>query len=129
MAGLAALAAGCGSAGSGTTTRTTTAQAGLKPCLLSAGERAKVAAARREIAVMHRAEAPLTKWKPTGPTAMELAVERFLLDVGSLPVTLKGDLIDKAKASVGLCGDCFQALEAEEPVPATRLGGNRCRAR
>ncbi|MBV8259335.1 MAG: hypothetical protein JO073_16135 [Actinobacteria bacterium] len=75
---------------------------------------------------MQRAERPLTTWKDTGPPAMELAVERFLLDVGGLPVDLRGALIDKAKASVGLCGDCFQALEAEEPVPSTRLGGKRC---
>lgn len=78
---------------------------------------------------MRKAEAPLTKWKPTGPPKMELAVERFLLDVGALPVNVKADLIDKAKSAVGLCGDCFQALEAEEPVVSTRIGGNRCRAR
>jgi hypothetical protein len=128
---LALAAAGCGGGGGGgtaqTTRATTTARAGgIRPCILSARQRAAVAAARREIARMHRLEAPLTKWKPTGPSKLELAVERFLLDVGELPVDVKAQLMNKAKSAVGLCGDCFNAIEAEEPVPTTRLGGSRC---
>ncbi len=124
---LALGAAGCGGGGTAalpTTAATTTG--GVRPCTLSAKQRAAVAAARHEIARMHRLEAPLTKWKPTGPYTLELAVERFLLDVGELPVDVKAQLMNRAKSAVGLCGDCFNAIEAEEPVPTTRLGGKRC---
>ncbi len=78
---------------------------------------------------MHTLEAPLTKWRPTGPTALELAVSRFLLDVGPLPVNAKERLMNKAKSAVGLCGDCFNALEALEPTVQTRIGGSPCAGR
>jgi hypothetical protein len=38
----------------------------------------------------------------------------------------RGLLIDKAKSAVGLCSDCFDALEAIEPAVVTRLGGSPC---
>jgi hypothetical protein len=123
---LAVTAAGCGGGTPKTTTAATATSGGVKPCILSPKQRAHAAAARHEIARMHRLEAPLTTWKQTGPVALELAVERFLLDVGGLPVDLRGSLIHEAKSAVGLCGDCFQALEAEEPVMSNRLGRSRC---
>jgi hypothetical protein len=71
---------------------------------------------------------PLTKWKPTGPMPLELAVNRFDLDAGPLPADPKGHLMPMAKAAVGLCGDCFNAIEALEPALQTRFGGSRCAA-
>jgi hypothetical protein len=78
---------------------------------------------------MHRLEQPLRKWQPTGPKALELAVNRFLLDVGPLPVNVKGRLMSLGKSAVGLCGDCFDAIEAEEPAVQTRTGNSPCSGR
>ncbi len=124
---LAALvAAGCGSAHPRSTTR---AAGGTSECRLSAAQRRDVAAAKREIARMHRLQQPLTKWRLHGPEALELAVNRFLLDVGPLPVNEKERLMNKGKSAVGLCGDCFNAIEAMEPAVQTRLGRSPCAAR
>jgi hypothetical protein len=57
---------------------------------------------------------------------LELMLNRFLLSIGVLPVDDRALLIRKAKSAVGLCRDCFDALEAEEPAIETRLGGSPC---
>jgi hypothetical protein len=59
----------------------------------------------------------MRKWRQHGPAAMEQTLNSFLLNVGVLPVYWRGLLIDKAKSAVGLCGDCFQGLEALQPAP------------
>jgi hypothetical protein len=127
LTGLAAvaLAAGCGGGHRATTKATGNAQ----PCPLTAAQRRDIAAAKREIVRMHKLEAPLKKVRATGPRALELAVNRFLLDVGPLPVNVKGRLMDKGKSAVGLCRDCFDAIEALEPAVQTRIGGSPCAAR
>ena len=43
-----------------------------------------------------------------------------------LPVNVRAHLLHLAKNATGLCGLCFQGLEAEEPVLATRAGEGRC---
>jgi len=118
-------AAGCGSGHP----RTPTQAASSGKCPLSAAQHRDVAAAKREIVRMHRLEQPLKKWRPVGPKALELAVNRFLLDVGPLPANVKGHLMDLGKSAVGLCGDCFQAIEALEPAVQTRMGSSPCAAR
>jgi hypothetical protein len=111
---------GCGS-GSHTIPAATPAN----QCKLSAAQRREIRRARREIARLHRLET-FHKWREHGPPAMEEALNRFLLGVGVLPVFWRGLLIDKAKSATGLCGDCFQALEALQPAPVTRVGGSVC---
>jgi hypothetical protein len=61
-----------------------------------------------------------------GPLKLELLLNRFLLSIGVLPVDDRALLIRKAKSSVGLCRDCFDALEALEPALQTRFGGSPC---
>jgi hypothetical protein len=78
------------------------------------------------IADMHRLEQPLKTVHEHGPMKLELEPNRFLLTIGVLPVNERALLIRKAKSSVGLCRDCFDALEALEPAVATRLGGSPC---
>ena len=78
---------------------------------------------------MRRLEKPLKTVHETGPPALENSVNNFLLDVGPLPPDIKGNLMDLGKAASALCHDCFNAIEAEEPVIQTRLGGARCAAR
>jgi hypothetical protein len=76
---------------------------------------------------MHQLEQPLKTVHKQGPLKLELLLNRFLLSVGALPVDDRALLIRKAKSAVGLCEDCFQALEAEEPAVQTRLGESPCK--
>jgi hypothetical protein len=97
-------------------------------CVLTARQRAAVTAALGDIRRLHRLEAPLNAYTLRGTPALEAGTERFLLDLGrvGLPIDTRSRLLDLAKGAVGLCGLCFQALEAEEPVLDTRLGRPKC---
>jgi hypothetical protein len=79
------------------------------------------------IVSMHRLEAPLKTVHKHGPMKLELLLNRFLLSIGVLPVDERGLLIRKAKSAVGLCRDCFDALEAMEPALQTRFGQSPCK--
>lgn len=83
--------------------------------------------ANRMIAQMHRLELPLQTVHEHGPMKLELLLNRFLLSIGVLPVDDRAYLIRQAKSAVGLCRDCFDALEAIEPAVQTRLGGSPCK--
>lgn len=120
-------AAGCGGGRGHAAPQTTTSAP--RACPLSAAQRRDVVKAKREIIRMHRLEQPLHVVHPTGPPALEYAVNRFLLDVGPLPPDTKGKLMDLGKAASALCQDCFNAIEADEPTVQTRLGRPPCAAR
>jgi hypothetical protein len=76
---------------------------------------------------MHRLDESLKTVHEHGPMKLELLLNRFLLSVGVLPVDDRALLIRKAKSAVGLCRDCFDALEALEPALQTRFGGSACK--
>jgi hypothetical protein len=128
---LAAAAAGCGSgsphraASAPTTTETTGA---LKPCRLTAAQRRAVAQVHADIRRLRLIQAPLHKFSEMGTPAQESVTGKLLLDLGrvKLPINVRSHLLAQAKSVVGLCGQCFQGLEAEEPVLAGRLGESRC---
>jgi hypothetical protein len=123
-----AFAAGCGSGSQHAKATTTRATKGPTTCRLSAKQRLAIARSHRMIVRMHQLEAPLKQTvHAVGPKALELELNRFLLTVGVLPVDERALLIRKAKSAVGLCEDCFQALEASEPAIETRLGGSPCK--
>jgi hypothetical protein len=125
LAATLATAAGCGG---GSHPPTTTRAATPAPkCTLSAKQRRAIRRADRMIVRMHRLEAPLKTVHEQGPRALELELNRFLLAIGVLPPNERALLIRKAKSAVGLCRDCFDALEALEPAVATRLGGSACK--
>ena len=126
LAAIIALAAGCG--GASQPPRTTTRAAKQPPkCTLSAKQRHTIQRAKRMIADMHRLEAPLKTVHNVGPPKLEHELNRFLLTIGTLPPDERGLLIRKAKSAVGLCHDCFEALESLEPAVATRTGGKPCK--
>jgi len=97
-------------------------------CVLTPRQRSAVAVTLRDIRRLHRIEAPLTTYTLRGTSALQAGTNRFLLDLGrvGLPIDTRGRLLRLAKSAVGLCGLCFQALEAEEPVLDTRLGRPKC---
>jgi hypothetical protein len=83
--------------------------------------------AKRMIVQMHRLEQPLKTVHKHGPPKLELELNRFLLSIGVLPVDDRALLIRKAKSAVGLCQDCFDALEAMEPAVQTKTGESPCK--
>ena len=99
-----------------------------KACHLSAAQRDGIARARADIRRLRRIEAPLHTFSERGTPAQEQVTGQFLTDLTrvKLPIDTRATLIHKAKAAVGLCGLCFQGLEAEEPVISGRLGEARC---
>jgi hypothetical protein len=120
-----ATAAGCGSASQRpTTTRSAT---GPPKCALSAKQRSAIRRLNVMIVQMHHLEAPLKTVHKSGPPALEHELNRFLLTVGTLPPNERALFIRRAKSSVALCQDCFDALEAMEPSLATRFGGKPCK--
>jgi hypothetical protein len=123
-AALAAAAAGCG--GAQTPTKTRESAAGPPKCVLSARQHQVIRRAKRMIVRMHHLDETLKTSHEHGPMKLELLLNRFLLSIGVLPVDDRALLIRKAKSAVGLCRDCFDALEALEPAIQTRLGGSPC---
>jgi hypothetical protein len=126
LAATVALSAGCG--GGSHPPPTTRAATGTPECTLSAKQRRLIRRLKHMIVRMHQLEAPLNKVQDHGPMPLELELNRFLLTVGFLPVKQREDLIREAKGAVGLCRDCFDALEAIEPSIQTRLGESPCKA-
>ena len=112
-----AVAAGCGGSHPGTTTHSTTrAASGDSKCTLTAKQRAAIRRANRMIVDMHHLDQKLKTVHQHGPMKLELELNRFLLSIGFLPLNERALLIRKAKSAVGLCRDCFDALEAVEPA-------------
>jgi hypothetical protein len=124
-AALALAATGCGG-GSHPTTSTRASAAGPPKCTLSAKQHRVIRRAKRMIGQLHRLDETLKTVHEHGPMKLELLLNRFLLSIGVLPVDDRALLIRKAKSAVGLCRDCFDALEAIEPAIQTRLGGSPC---
>jgi hypothetical protein len=125
LAATLATAAGCG--GGSHPPTTTRAATGSPKCTLSAKQRRVIHRAKRMIVELHRLEAPLKTVHEVGPPALEHELNRFLLLIGVLPPDERALLIRKAKSAVGLCRDCFDALESLEPAVATRTGGRPCK--
>jgi hypothetical protein len=114
LAATVVLAGGCGG---GSHPRTTTQKAsGAPSCTLSPKQRHVALRAKRMIVEMHRLDEPLKTVHEHGPRKLELELNRFLLSIGGLPLNERALLIRKAKSAVGLCRDCFDALEALEPA-------------
>jgi Flp pilus assembly protein TadD len=113
-------ACGSGSRHSASPTRTAT-----RSCTDSRAAR-DLARLRRDVAAIHIASGKPTKDSFKGNAAVNRATDRFLADEGRAHVSLlvKNRLIDHAAAALsGSCQQCFQALEAERPIPAISHAG------
>lgn len=125
---LVAVAAGCGSSGSppGTTSqaRTATHASAAKSCAARAKARA-VKKLDADLTALRRAAAHPGKDTLAGNAAVNHATDTFLMDVNTAPIDnlAKNRMIDHAAAALlGACEQCFQALEAERPIPAISQG-------
>src|SRR5690348_6895174 len=82
--------------------------------------RRDLAQAQADIAHLRKVTAPVHRSSLMGTPAIQAATGRFLdhLDRSSIPALQKNRLIDHAAAAVsGVCGQCFQMLEADRPIP------------
>ena len=128
VAVLAVVAAGCGNGGrhASAPATTTAAAPAVKTCKLTPADHRAIAKSLRDIRRLREIEKPLHTFTQRGTPAQQSMTDRFLLDSGNLPINTRAHLLHLAKAAVGLCGLCFGALEAEEPVVSVRLGKNPC---
>ena len=128
VAVLALVASGCGSGGRhpvATAAAGTTSN--LAPCKLDRAQRRTVALALADIRRLRRIQAPVQTFSQRGAPGQEVLTGKFEIDLGSshLPPDVFARLLHLAKTAVSLCGDCSNALEAEEPVLGNR-GEGRC---
>jgi hypothetical protein len=127
VAAVAVVAAGCGgNGGRHAVAPAATPAPAPKTCRLTAAQHRAIARSRRDIRRLREIQKPLHTFSQHGTPAQESMTTKFLLDSANLPVNIRANLLHLAKASVGLCGLCFGALEAEEPVLAGKLGRNPC---
>jgi hypothetical protein len=97
------------------------------PCAKARTDRA-IRRLEADVDAIRRAAKLKAKDTLKGNAAVNAATDRFLLDVAKAPVDLlvKNRFIDHAAAAlVGSCEQCFQALEANRPIPSIGHGG-RC---
>jgi hypothetical protein len=125
---LAVVASGCGGGGrhAAAPPTTTTEAPAVKTCRLTAKQHRAVRRSLHDIRRLREIQKPLHTFSQRGTSAQESMTDRFLLDSANLPVNTRAHLLHLAKAAVGLCGLCFNALEAEEPVVSGRFGRNPC---
>ncbi len=93
-------------------------------CTTTAQTRA-LAQLNRDLATLKTAGAQHAKNTLLGGPAANRATDRFLGDLVRAPIDnlARNRLIDHAAASVvANCQQCFQALEAERPIPAIAHG-------
>jgi hypothetical protein len=109
-----------------TATSTAKAKATAKACKNQAVALAKI---HRDIAALKSAYKLPTKDKLIGNHAINVATDRFLNDVQLAPISnlQRNRLTDLAMSAIGThCQQCFQALEANRPIPSIRAGEIGC---
>jgi hypothetical protein len=112
--------AACGSGSQHSATRSTT-----RGCTDARAAR-DLARLRADVAAIRAAARKPTKDTFAGNAAVNRTTDRFLADEGRAHVSLlaKNRLIDHAAAALsGACQQCFQALEAERPIPSISHAG------
>jgi hypothetical protein len=125
VAVLGLVAAGCGNSGAhSAATATVSTPRSSAPCKLDRAQRRTVARALADIRRLRRIQAPMQTFSQRGAPNQEVMTGKFELDLGSthLPLNVFTHLLHLAKTAASLCGDCGQALEAEEPVLGNRPG-------
>ena len=126
LVGLVLCLAACGSASPNAET-SSAARSTTRSCTDPRAAR-DLARLRGDVAAIRAAARKPTKNTLDGNAAVNRATDRFLLDEGRAYVSLlaKNRFIDHAAAAlVGSCQQCFQALEANRPIPSISHGG-RC---
>jgi hypothetical protein len=104
----------------------TTPKAKAKQCRNATAALARI---HRDIAALKAAHKLPVKNELLGNKAINAATDKFLNHVELAPISnlQRNRLIDLAMSAIGThCQQCFQALEAERPIPAIRAGQIDC---
>ena len=122
--------AACGSSHQSSPPPATTTQsaAKAKACKNQAAALAKI---HRDIAALQAAYKLPVQDKLLGNHAINVATDKFLNDVQLAPISnlKRNRLTDLAMSAIGThCQQCFQALEANRPIPSIRAGAISCAA-
>jgi hypothetical protein len=135
-AAIVLVAAGCGGAAKTTAPTTTTTSTTQSPpavsasaCKLTAVTRPQLAKAQRDLAALRRLAKKQTGYTELGTTAMQNATGRYLDDLttSKLDNFRVNRLIDLGVSAAGpYCGQCFQMLEANRPIPTMKYDGTHC---
>lgn len=119
--GLGVVAAGCGGSG---------ARPAAGPRCTTPRTARALARVQRDVAAIRRAALTVRAGQTfDGNDAVNKATDRFMLDVSTAPISnlQRNRLIDHAmSALVGSCEQCFQALEANRPIPAIKFRRGSC---
>jgi len=121
---LTACGAHTGSPAPATTTHKAAAKA--KQCRNQAAALAKI---HRDIAALKAAYKLPVKSELLGNPAINAATDKFLNDVALAPISnlQRNRLTDLAMSAIGThCQQCFQALEANRPIPSIHAGEISC---
>lgn len=126
-AALVAVVAGCG----GTAHKQVSASAITSPsaCRLTATTKAAIARSQRDLVKLKAVAARQKVYTELGTPALQLATGRYLDDLTNSPIDgiRVNRLIDLGASVVaGYCGQCFQMLEANRPIPALKYSGRAC---
>jgi hypothetical protein len=100
-------------------------------CAKSPKEQAALARLQVDLTAIKHAAALPAPDPLKGNPAINRAIDRFLLDVDTAPIDnlQRNRMIDHAAALlVGTCQQCFQALEADRPIPSIAHGDTGCPA-
>jgi Flp pilus assembly protein TadD len=122
---LVALVLGLAACGSSSSSHQSATRSATRACTDPRTAR-DLARLRADVAAIHAAASKPTKDTFKGSPAVNRATDRFLADEGRAHVSLlaKNRLIDHAAAALsGSCQQCFQALEAERPIPSISHAG------
>jgi Flp pilus assembly protein TadD len=125
LAGLVLCLAACGSSSHHSAARTSAPRSTTLACSDPRTVR-DTARLRADVAAIRAAARKPTKDTFNGNAAVNRATDRFLADEGRAHVSLlaKNRFIDHAAGALtGSCQQCFQALEAERPIPSISHAG------
>jgi Flp pilus assembly protein TadD len=122
---LVALVLGLAACGSSSSSHQSATRSATRACTDPRTAR-DLARLRADVAAIHAAARKPTKDTFNGNDAVNRATDRFLADEGRAHVSLlaKNRFIDHAASALsGSCQQCFQALEAERPIPSISHAG------
>jgi hypothetical protein len=124
---LALLVTGCRGNGRRDAAPNAVTQNSLATCKLTAAQRRTVARARGDIRRLRRIQAPVRTFSQRGAPHQNEVTGQLMLDLGrtTLPPDVFAHLLHLGKTATSLCGDCAQALEADEPFLNNRQA-SRC---
>jgi hypothetical protein len=126
---LVVAATGCGSRTAGPSPSPAPAAVSPGACSLTSVTRAQLARAYRDLTRLRTVASRETRYRELGSLKMQNAAGRYLDDLvdSKLDPYRVNRMLDLGiSTSVGVCGQCFQMMEASRPIPAMKYDPKPC---